>query len=258
MINTKLYTLFFLLLIACCVSSFSILPYCGTRSTASNRQSQKHGQRAATTKSDQEWQAILTPDAYNVLREKGTEAPFSSSLNNLEPSDPGILVCSGCNAPLFQLSEKYDSGTGWPSFTAPVTSTAIAYEVDYAIVVPRTECTCAECGGHLGHVFDDGPQPTGLRYCMNGVAMAYANTTSTSSVSFTAEAPTEAARLPLASVLPSVAFNLGIATLFLTSWLNHTPLEDPGPVEFLLESYPLPIAAFYGYNAAKSLLKAKL
>lgn len=207
------------------------------------------------TKSEEEWQTILQPGAYDVLRQRGTEAPFSSPLNNLDSSDTGILVCSGCGAPLFALAQKYDSKTGWPSFVAPITSSAIDYQVDFEIMVPRTECTCASCGGHLGHVFDDGPAPTGLRYCMNGVAMEYNNSTNINTVT---ESPTQTGRLPLAAVLPSVVINTGVASLFLISWVNHDHPNGGGVVRLILESYPLPIAAFYAYNAARSLLRAKL
>ena len=118
-----------------------------------------------------EWKARLSPEAYHVLRDHGTERALTSRLND-EKRD-GVFHCGGCDQALFQSSDKYNSGTGWPSFTRPITPDAVGTKTDYKIGVPRTEVHCANCGGHLGHVFEDGPQPTGLRYCMNGVALAF-------------------------------------------------------------------------------------
>eukprot|EP00545_Synedropsis_sp_CCMP1620_P006092 CAMPEP_0119007540 /NCGR_PEP_ID=MMETSP1176-20130426/3078_1 /TAXON_ID=265551 /ORGANISM="Synedropsis recta cf, Strain CCMP1620" /LENGTH=256 /DNA_ID=CAMNT_0006959711 /DNA_START=22 /DNA_END=792 /DNA_ORIENTATION=- len=219
-------------------------------------------QRAAVVeKSTEEWQSILNQEEFRVLREKGTEAPFSSSVNALETTDQGILVCAGCREPLFTPRTKFDSGSGWPSFSAPISSTSVEYNVDFDLILPRTECVCASCGGHLGHVFDDGPQPTGLRYCMNGVSMQYMNKTVTASDDggvIEQQLETEAAQLPLVSILPSVAVNLGIAALFLNGWIHHEHRADVDPIGLLLENFPLPIAAFYGYSAVKGLLRAKL
>lgn len=119
---------------------------------------------------DDEWKKRLKPEAYNVLREHGTERPFTSPLN--EEKRAGVFICAGCGKPLFKSDTKFDSGTGWPSFWAPVEG-AVGTSTDYKIVVPRTEVHCAHCGGHLGHVFDDGPKPTGKRFCMNGAAMTF-------------------------------------------------------------------------------------
>jgi len=201
-------------------------------------------------KSDDEWQSILTPEAFYVLREKGTEAPWSSELNALEGE--GVLQCAGCSSPLFAVSSKFDSGTGWPSFTAPVSSDVIEYSVDFAAILPRTECLCRNCRGHLGHVFEDGPQPTGLRYCLNGVAMKYDESSTT-----TMQAQVDAARLPLESVLPNIVLNLGVAVLFAMSWIRHEHQGD-GMVERFLENCPLLVGAFYGYSAVKSLRRLKL
>ena len=120
--------------------------------------------------SDAEWQQLLTPEQYDVLREAGTEAPFSSPLND-EQRD-GVFVCAGCELDLFSSDTKFDSGTGWPSFWKPLDD-AVVEESDDTMGMTRTEVLCRRCGGHLGHVFEDGPQPTGLRYCMNGVAMTF-------------------------------------------------------------------------------------
>jgi peptide-methionine (R)-S-oxide reductase len=117
-----------------------------------------------------EWRKRLPPDAYRVLREEATERPFTSPL--LKEKRAGTFVCAGCGLPLFSSTAKYDSGTGWPSFWAALPN-AIGTATDYKIGFPRTEEHCRRCGGHLGHVFDDGPPPTGLRYCMNGVAMTF-------------------------------------------------------------------------------------
>jgi len=122
------------------------------------------------TLSDAEWRKRLSPAAYATLRHQATERPFSSPLNNEHRA--GIFVCAGCALPLFASRTKFDSGTGWPSFWAPLPR-AVATSTDYEIGIPRVEVHCRRCGGHLGHVFDDGPPPTGKRYCMNGVAMGF-------------------------------------------------------------------------------------
>ena len=117
-----------------------------------------------------EWQTCLTPQEYEVLRKEGTERPFSSPLNDLKAS--GTFVCAGCGLPLFTSKQKYNSGTGWPSFFDTVASN-LATKTDTKIGMARTEYHCAGCGGHQGHVFEDGPEPTGLRYCNNGVALKF-------------------------------------------------------------------------------------
>jgi peptide-methionine (R)-S-oxide reductase len=121
-------------------------------------------------KTDEEWQRELTPEEYAVLRKHGTEPRGASPLN--KEKRPGTFVCAGCGQHLFASDAKYDSGTGWPSFNAPLTG-AVDSTVDRSHFMVRTEVHCKRCGGHLGHLFEDGPAPTGQRYCMNGVAMKF-------------------------------------------------------------------------------------
>jgi methionine-R-sulfoxide reductase len=120
-------------------------------------------------KTEAEWRRQLTAEQYLVTRQAGTESPFSSPMCNL--FEPGIYSCLCCDTVLFDASEKFDSGTGWPSFTQPVTSNAIAYRADTSHGTTRVETVCNTCDAHLGHVFPDGPKPSGLRYCMNAVAL---------------------------------------------------------------------------------------
>ncbi len=122
------------------------------------------------THTEEEWLALLGPAAYEVMRRQGTERPWSSAL--LDEHRDGVFICAGCELPLFDSSTKFESGTGWPSFYQPLDN-AVGTTTDYVIGYPRTEVHCRRCGGHLGHVFDDGPPPTGLRYCMDGVALKF-------------------------------------------------------------------------------------
>ena len=120
--------------------------------------------------SDDQWRKKLSPWAYKVLRQQATEYPGSSPLN--KEHRKGVFACAGCGQPLFNSATKFDSGTGWPSFWKPLPK-AVGTSRDFDLGYPRTEVHCSRCGGHLGHVFDDGPKPTGLRYCMNGVALTF-------------------------------------------------------------------------------------
>lgn len=122
-------------------------------------------------KSDAEWRETLTPEAYGVLRRHGTERPGTSPLDK-EHRD-GVFACAGCGTPLFSSEHKFNSGTGWPSFFQPADPANVGTSTDLKLLYPRTEVHCAKCGGHLGHVFRDGPAPTGRRYCINGVSLKF-------------------------------------------------------------------------------------
>ncbi|MEM7595452.1 MAG: peptide-methionine (R)-S-oxide reductase MsrB [Cyanobacteria bacterium P01_A01_bin.83] len=124
----------------------------------------------AIQKTEQEWQEVLTPEQYRVLRKHGTERAGTSPLD--KNYDEGTYLCAGCGQPLFTSETKFDSGTGWPSFYQPIEG-AIDTTVDRSLFMTRTEVHCSRCGGHLGHVFGDGPKPTGQRYCMNGVSLEF-------------------------------------------------------------------------------------
>ena len=128
------------------------------------------GARFEVTHTEEEWSKILTPDQFYVLRKQGTERAGTSPLNNEKRK--GTFVCAGCDLPVYSSETKYESGTGWPSFWKPLDN-AVGKSEDRSWFSVRTEIHCRRCGGHLGHVFDDGPKPTGLRYCMNGVAMKF-------------------------------------------------------------------------------------
>ncbi|MDX2272420.1 MAG: peptide-methionine (R)-S-oxide reductase MsrB [Cyanobacteriota bacterium] len=125
----------------------------------------------AVSRSEAEWRSLLTPEQFRVLRQEGTESPFRNAYHDQKAA--GVYHCAGCDLPLFASTSKYDSGTGWPSFWDPISPEAVGVTTDWKLFYPRTEVHCARCGGHLGHVFEDGPAPTGLRYCMNSAALKF-------------------------------------------------------------------------------------
>ncbi|HEX8354977.1 MAG TPA: peptide-methionine (R)-S-oxide reductase MsrB [Pyrinomonadaceae bacterium] len=132
----------------------------------------KSGAVGRLVRSDEEWRRRLTPEQYEVMRRKGTETPYSSPLD--KQYGRGTYLCAGCELPLFSSKAKFNSRTGWPSFWAPVSKRHVRQEEDRSLAEARTEVLCARCDAHIGHVFDDGPPPTGLRYCLNGVALKFA------------------------------------------------------------------------------------
>ena len=141
----------------------------GCNSNAQKKESQT-SQNFKVAKTDQEWKTILSSEEYAVLRNAATEPPHSSELDNVKV--PGTFVCAGCGNELYKTKHKFDSGTGWPSFDRPIEG-AVSYGADTKLGYQRDEVHCADCGGHLGHVFDDGPGPTGLRYCVNSLSLDF-------------------------------------------------------------------------------------
>jgi len=219
------------------------------------QQQQRKGRTHPIEKTDEEWKEILTPEQYDILREGSTERPGASKLNEISlekngDEDEGTFCCAGCDNPLFRAKTKFDSGTGWPSFFAPVTSSAVDLATDYQLIIPRTECTCSQCGGHLGHVFEDGPEITGQRYCMNGAALQFSRD------SDCPELATEVQQMSLddpytikvAQVLPGVLVNVVIGGLFLNAFVSS---GKSTPIDYLT-LFP---ATYYGFLAGKTIRK---
>lgn len=136
-----------------------------------SRKEENKSESFEVTKSEAQWKEELSPQAFQVLRKHATERPNTSSLNKNKAD--GVYHCAGCGQALFSSQHKYDSGTGWPSFYQPIDQGAVGSKTDYKLIVARTEVHCSRCGGHLGHVFSDGPKPTGERYCINGVSLKF-------------------------------------------------------------------------------------
>lgn len=147
-----------------------LISACDSNSQNNQKQS-KNTMDTKVEKTEEEWKKVLSPEQYEVLREKGTETPFSGKY--YLHTEKGIYVCAACGAELFKSDAKFDAGCGWPSFSDVVDSSKVVYTKDNSLGMIRTEITCAKCGGHLGHVFDDGPAPTGLRYCINSVSIEF-------------------------------------------------------------------------------------
>jgi peptide-methionine (R)-S-oxide reductase len=197
----------------------------------------------------------LTPEQFYVLREEGTEAPNSSQLNFVK--EIGTFSCAGCGSPLFTTSTKYESGTGWPSFYAPIDNIAVTTSTDFKLVLPRTEVSCATCGGHLGHVFDDGPEPTGQRYCMNGVAMSFQSDNENPDLASTVAKRLDANpyRLNALQILPGVLFNGVMGSLFFRSFVAR--IESAG-INSPHDIFPLLFAIYFGVMAVRACERLKL
>ena len=133
------------------------------------------GRSSKIVKTDDEWKKLLAPEAYQVLRHEATERPFTN--HSTTTSKPASTHCAGCDLPAYSSEHKFDSGTGWPSFWQPIDPKVVETSTDFKLIIPRTEVHCARCEGHQGHIFKDGPKPTGLRYCINGAALKFVSAT---------------------------------------------------------------------------------
>lgn len=151
--------------------AFSIIACNGNGQNQQILTKPEHTMKDTIKKTEDEWKKLLTPEQYNILREKGTEMPYSGKY--YLHKEKGVYVCAGCGNELFKSDTKFDAGCGWPSFSDVIDSSKVVYTKDKSLGMIRTEITCATCGGHLGHVFDDGPAPSGLRYCINSISIEF-------------------------------------------------------------------------------------
>jgi peptide-methionine (R)-S-oxide reductase len=206
-------------------------------------------------KTNEQWLQELSPQAYYVLREAGTEAPGSSELNEVE--EPGTFVCRGCGAPLFTTNAKFNSGTGWPSFYQPVDRSAVNLSVDFKLLIPRTEVSCASCDGHLGHVFEDGPEPTGQRYCMNGIAMDFRSDLDNLDLAAAVLERQSSPFIPsVGSQVPGILFNGALGVLFFASFVTRMgDIQSGGGIPGVFDFFPIIPALFYGVLAVKGVAR---
>lgn len=232
---------------SCCLKAFVAQPVVRSQSLATTTGSLVL--QATVEKTEQEWKEQLTPEQYYVLREEGTEAPNTSKLNFVK--EDGVFKCAGCGAPLFTTSSKFDSGTGWPSFFAPVSSSAISLSTDFKLLLPRTEVSCQSCGGHLGHVFDDGPNPTGQRFCMNGIALAFVPETDDPMLYSKVQEDSSANPYSpgAGQVLPTIVINLLFGGLFFDQFMTRYEVG----INSVGDVFPLLPAIFCGVVAAKAI-----
>lgn len=149
----------------------TVVGSCNNQNKISSRNVHEASAKYAVTKTDAEWKEILSPEAYYVLRKKGTERAFTGEF--WDEKRKGVYSCGGCGQELFDAKTKFKSGTGWPSFYAPIKASNVVEKKDVSYGMTRVEVVCSRCGGHLGHVFNDGPKPTGLRYCMNSISLIF-------------------------------------------------------------------------------------
>ena len=211
-------------------------------------------------KTDEEWKEELPPEVYYVLREDGTERPWTSSLNDIK--EDGTFYCRGCNQPLYRTRTKYESGSGWPSFWSPIDKDSVSLTTDFKLLLPRTEVRCASCGGHLGHVFGDGPQPTGQRYCMNGVAMTFRadEYEDEDILKEVLERESNALKVkpPVISVaLPAILYT-GVSLLYFNSFISRIQEAQDGGYSYPANPFdllPLGLGGLCFYLATKELLK---